>query len=136
MIMPILAVKDLEASITFYKHKLGFTHDFTMPGPDGKPNFAIVNLGDSAMIGLQLDARTEQRGNGVVFMVYLPDGIDIDQLYADVQARSAKIDTPIKTEYWGDRLFSLHDPDGYYVSLTKTVKQVSPEDIIRAGAQD
>ena len=136
MIMPILAVKDLDTSIAFYKDKLGFEHSFTMPGPDGKTRFAIVNLGQSVSIGLQLALMTEQRGHGVVFMVYLPDTVDIDQFYADVHARGVQVAVPIKTEYWGDRVFSLHDPDGYYLSMTKTVKQLSPEEIMAAGSQN
>jgi uncharacterized glyoxalase superfamily protein PhnB len=132
MIMPTVAVKDIEASIAFYVNKLGFTHGVTMPGPDGKPNFAIVDLGEAVHIGLQLDTATEHRGNGVVFMVYVADSTDIDAYYAQVQKNGAVIEEPIKTEYWGDRVFSLRDPDGYFLSLCKTVKAMSVDEIREA----
>ncbi len=131
MIMPVLAVKDLSASIAFYKDKLGFNHGMTMPGPDGAPNFAIVDLSPQAMFGLQLDANAPaQRGDGVIFMVYVNEATDIDAYYADVQSKGVTIVEPIKTEYWGDRIFSVKDPDGYYLTLTKTVKQMSMDEIV------
>ncbi len=133
MIMPILGVKDIEASIAFYRDNLGFNLGVTMPGADGKTNFAIVDLGGKVMIGLSLDHQTAQRGNGVVFMAYVPDEQNIDSYYDDVQKRGTAITTPIKTEYWGDRVFELKDPDGYLLSFCKTVKQMTPEEIVAAG---
>lgn len=135
MIMPIIAVRDIEASIAFYVNKLGFTHQFSMPGPDGKPSFAGVGLGTIVSFGLQPDTQTEHRGNGVSFMVYVADDTDIDEYFAKVQKNGAVIEQPITTEYWGDRLFSLRDPDGYLLSVCKTVKQMSVDEIA-AAAQD
>ncbi|MBL8165914.1 MAG: VOC family protein, partial [Anaerolineae bacterium] len=111
--------------------KLGFNHGMTMPGPDGAPNFAIVDLSPQAMFGLQLDANPPaHRGDGVIFMVYVNEATDIDAYYADVQSKGVTIVEPIKTEYWGDRIFSVKDPDGYYLTLTKTVKQMSMDEIV------
>jgi catechol 2,3-dioxygenase-like lactoylglutathione lyase family enzyme len=39
---PMLIVKDLDASSSFYRNVLGFQHIFTMPGPGGQP--ALVHL--------------------------------------------------------------------------------------------
>lgn len=137
MIMPILVVKDLDSSVKFYKDSLGFNHDVTMPGADGTLNFAIVSLNNNAVsIGLQLEAEPPaHRGDGVVFMVYVSNETDIDQYYADVQKRGVTIHQPIKTEYWGDRVFSVKDPDGYYLSLCKTVKQLSMDEIAQASQE-
>jgi PhnB protein len=123
MIMPILAVEDVDASVSFYTQKLGFNHDFSLPGPDGQNAFAGVTLG-KASFGLSRAKDLEHRGNGVAFMVYVTDETDLDGYYADVQARGTLIAEPIKTQYWGDRSFEVRDPDGYVLSLSKTVKQV------------
>jgi catechol 2,3-dioxygenase-like lactoylglutathione lyase family enzyme len=56
MIMPILAVKDVDASSAFYKDVLGFSHDFSMPGPDNQTSFAGVSLGKAAF-GLSLSRK-------------------------------------------------------------------------------
>lgn len=131
MIMPILAVKDVDASIAFYKDVLGFNHDFSMPGPDNKTSFAGVSLGKAAF-GLSLEPEAAKGGEGVVFMVYVADDADLDAYYAEVESRGAKIEQPIKDEYWGDRVFSLRDPSGYYLSMCKTVRQMSAEEIAAA----
>jgi PhnB protein len=135
MIMPILSVQDLEASIAFYTKTLGFEHTMTMPDNDGKPNFAIVTLGTDSTIGLQSDPAATERGRGVSFMVYVADSTDIDAYYADVQKHGAKVTQPLKTEYWGDRVFGLSDPDHFELMLCKTVQQLSPEEIVAAGTK-
>jgi uncharacterized glyoxalase superfamily protein PhnB len=119
MIVPVLSVKDVDASIAFYNEKLGFKTDMVLAGPDGVNAFAGVSLGNSTFM-LSL-AETPNAGQGVVFMIYIPEEADIDKVYADVQAKGVAIVEPLKTEYWGDRVFSIKDPDGFYLSVCKTV---------------
>ncbi len=133
MIMPILSVKDIEASIAFYRDMLGFNHDFTMPGPDGTPTFAGVSLGKAAF-GLDLQPQSAKGGEGVIFMVYVADDADLDAYYAQVQARGVKIEQEIKDEYWGDRVFGVRDNSGYYLNICKTVKQMSMDEIAKAAS--
>jgi PhnB protein len=135
MIMPILAVANVSDSIAFYQDKLGFSVGVNMPGDDGNPFFAIVDKGESAHIGLQLDSTAGERGKGVIFMVYVPEGTDMEAYYNEVQGNGATIAEPLKEEYWGDQLFSVTDPDGYYLSLCKTVKQMTPDEIAEAAKQ-
>ena len=132
MIMPVLAVKDVDASIAFYCDRLGFGHDFSVPGPDGVNMFAGVTLGQ-ASFGLNHDPENATGGKGVTFMVYVPDETDLDAYYGEVQAKGVKIVSEIKDEYWGDRVFVINDLDGYELCMCKTVKQVSPEEIAAAA---
>jgi len=124
MISPILNVKDIDASVMFYTDKLGFAHAFSLPGPDGKNAFAFVNLGSDVNLGLNQDATTAHPGDGVDFMIYLPEDTDIDQTFSEIQGRGVAIEAEIKTHYWGDRTFSVRDPDGYRLTFAKTVEQV------------
>lgn len=132
MIMPILAVKDVDTSVAFYRDVLGFNHDFSLPGPDNQTSFAGVSLGKAAF-GISLEPEAAKGGEGVVFMVYVADDQDLDAYYAEVQGRGAQIDQPIKDEYWGDRVFSLRDPTGYMLSICKTVRQMTMEEIAAAA---
>jgi uncharacterized glyoxalase superfamily protein PhnB len=127
MIVPVLSVKDVDISLAFYNEKLGFKTDLVFAGPDGVNAFAGVSLGNSTFM-LTL-AETPNVGQGVVFMIYLPDDGDIDKVYADVQAKGVAIVEAIKTEYWGDRVFSIKDPDGFYLSVCKTVHKPDVEHI-------
>jgi PhnB protein len=117
MIFPVLAVKDIDASVKFYTDKLGFKLDFNLAGPDGKNTTAALSLGEGNSMMLSSDAALQNRGQGVVLMIYLPDSKDINAYYQDTQAKGVSITQPIKDEYWGDRVFSLTDLDGYYLSF-------------------
>jgi PhnB protein len=121
MILPVLSVADVKASLKFYTEKLGFQQTMALDGPDGVVAFASVSLGQATFMLSR--AETENVGQGVVFMVYLPEDADIDEVYKDVQSKGVALEGEIKTEYWGDRTFSLKDPDGYFVSICKTVQE-------------
>jgi len=128
MIIPVLSVADVDASVNFYTEKLGFTREFAFPGPDGKNTFASVKLGEAhVMVGTDSDLKSV--GKGVEFMIYIPENADIDDYYAQTQARGVEIAKELKTAYWGDRVFTVNDPDGYVISLTKTVQNVPMEEI-------
>jgi uncharacterized glyoxalase superfamily protein PhnB len=130
MIAPILNVTDLDASVNFYTQKLGFKHDFSLPGPDGKNAFAFVSMGEGVAIGLSKDpVASKHRGEGVDLMIYIPDEVDIDTFYKDVNAKGITPETELKTQYWGDRTFSLHDPDGFRLTIAHTVEQPNMEDM-------
>jgi uncharacterized glyoxalase superfamily protein PhnB len=122
MIMPILNVKDVDASIAFYE-KLGFTKQMAMDGPDGVNAFAIITLGQA---NLALGRRPDDTRDRDVadFMVYLPEGGDLDGLYAAAKSRGIQIDEDIKTQYWGDRTFTVFDLDGYRITMSVTVHPV------------
>lgn len=127
MIMPILDVKDVDASVAFYTEKLGFKQDMLMPGPDGVNAFAFVSK-DNAIFGINL-AQQPTVGASVDFMVYLPEGTDIEAVYAEMQAKGITIVDELKQQYWGDKTFSMHDPDGYRVTLCITVHQADMEHV-------
>lgn len=127
MILPILSVSDVDASLAFYKEKLGFEERMSMPGPDGITTFAGIALG-KAQIMLSR-AETEHKGQGVVFMVYVPEGTSIDTVYQEVKDRGVTIVEELKTEYWGDRIFTVHDPDGYNITMCEEVEPIDMEHV-------
>ncbi|MBX3118633.1 MAG: VOC family protein [Fimbriimonadaceae bacterium] len=135
MIIPILAVESVEASSAFYTHNLGFSELFNMPGEDGSAMFAMVSSGPGVNVGLSKQPGLANKGVGAVFMLYVSEETDIDAYYEEVKSRGTAIEKEIGDEFWGDRTFSVKDPDGYYVSLCKTVKQVSIEAIQSGGTQ-
>src|SRR6478735_5718811 len=134
MVLPILAVSDISKSLHFYTTVLAWETVFTMPGEDGKESFAMVSMGDGVKFGLSAMDAPNPKGQGVVFMCYTADDADIDAYYEACRSRGANVALEIHTEYWGDRCFAVSDPDGYYVKICKTVKQMSPEDIVTASS--
>jgi uncharacterized glyoxalase superfamily protein PhnB len=121
IVLPILAVKNYDASLKFYTDKLGFVSTLTMQGREGPNTFGFVNNGE-VQIGLSQDSSDlTGRGNGVTLMLYPPAGFDIDSYYNQVKSAGIPITEELKTELWGDRLFSIKDLDGYYLTFCKTV---------------
>jgi uncharacterized glyoxalase superfamily protein PhnB len=132
----MLDVRDVDASVKFYADKLGFQHQFSMAGPEGETIFAMVGLGPAIVIGFGRNTATEQRGQGVMFMLYVPDDVDLDRHYESVKDKGVAIVEEIGDRYWGDRTYSIKDPDGYLLSFARTVKQMTPEEIqAMQGAQ-
>ena len=125
MILPILDVKDVDASLAFYTQALGFAQQMATPGPDGVNAFAFVRRGN-AMIGLN---RTENPkvGAGADLMVYVGENDDLEALYNSVKGQGIQTETEIKLQYWGDQTFSLLDPDGYRITMCKQVHETDLE---------
>ncbi len=128
MIMPVLWVKDVDASIAFY-NKLGFTTQMVLAGPAGKNVFGIVELGENNL-GISTDDNppASKVGAGVQFMIYLPDSTKIDDHYAASIAAGLEAKN-LGTAYWGDRIYDVYDPDGYWITISQTVEQANMEKV-------
>ena len=127
MISAIIAVRDVDASIAFYTQKLGFVSDGTVTSTDGKTLYGNARLGEDIQFMFNgfpdplLALGT--RGLGVEFHVALPAHIDIDSLYARFGEQGVEIVARIREEYWGERRFTIVDPDGYFLSFVRQVGQ-------------
>jgi len=127
MILPIFSVKDVAQSIAFYE-KLGFTKDMAFPGPDGVLTFAFVKMGAGTDTVIGLSRVSDPPATPYVdFMVYPAEGLELDAYYQKVKALGVPIAEEIKTRYWGDRTFTVVDPDGYRIVMTETVHQADPD---------
>lgn len=129
MVFPVLAVEDIQTSLKFYTEELAFDTAFVLPGPDGSPIYANVTHGSGVNILLSLQPGVADKGRGVVFMLYMPEGKQIDAYYEEVQGRGVTIETPIADQYWGDRTFAVLDPDGFHLIFAQTNRQVPMEEI-------
>lgn len=132
MILPMIAVRDYDASVKFYTEQLGFTSVMTMKGPDGKNLFGFVTL-NGTQIGMGIDAaltdtQAKYLGTGVDLMIY-PDSFDIDAYYEQVKSKGIIPTKELKTEYWGDRVFTVLDLDGYNLTFGKTIQTIPLDEI-------
>jgi PhnB protein len=140
MLSPALMVKDMEKSIEFYTQTLGFENTFQMPDPAGNLIHANLVWKDvhimlgPASPGLPPEAMS-YLGSGVDFYIQVEKDDDIDQYYAMVKEKGANIVEDIKDQFWGDRNFSIKDPDGYRLTFAKTIREVSSEEMMDAMKQ-
>ena len=128
-LQPILQVADMEASIAFYRDVLGFSVNLTVPDDSGELVHAELSRNGAALMlgpasGLSEAARS-LLGAGVT--LYITDNDDdIDAFYQRVRAAGARIVDPIQDQEWGDRTFTVQDPDGYHLMFAKNVRPFEP----------
>lgn len=105
--MPILKVKDVEASARFYVDGLGFNLAGTWQSEDGIPNFAIVVL-DHITIGLTF---SEAINSDVSWSAYLY--VEDIEVYSDqISGNGVKISRLLVEQPYGCKDFEIEDPDG------------------------
>jgi len=117
---PSLTVNDLAKSLAFYEGGLGFiVGDRWMDGDvlrgvmlkAGASEFAISQ--DDWKMG-----RDRKKGDG--FRVWLNTAQDLDAIAARVKAKGfALTEEPADQAAWGVRTFSLDDPDGFHLTLSR-----------------
>ena len=72
------------------------------------------------------------RGTGVDFYILGDKDDDIDQFYAMLKEKGINIVKEIENQFWGDRTFSIKDPDGYQLTFAKNIREVSPEEMMES----
>jgi len=124
-VIPSLRFRDLPAAITFYTDVLGFTLD---RGDPTEPNVAITR-GDArlmlesatAFYSPAYNAAIEQRlGSTAPNSLYI-EAEDLDDLHTKVNAASAPILDPLAERPWGQREFTLADPEGNWLTFWKAL---------------
>ncbi|MEZ5291979.1 MAG: VOC family protein [Vicinamibacterales bacterium] len=110
-VMPIIAVPSVDAVRAFYVDTLGFTHVMGMVGKDGQLDFCTVMLGAASIMFSRSQDPAPPAGHQPV-EIYL-EVADVDALHAALAARGVPISDPLVLQWWGDRTFKVHDPNGY-----------------------
>lgn len=114
---PVLVVKDLETSASFYQNTLGFKHIFTMPG--------LVHLRWTKYADLLIatprdeNELPEPKGVGISLNFNLFDRFsgDIDAFAKQAHESCANVTGPID-QPWNVREVTVIDPDGYELIFT------------------
>ena len=126
-VVPNFWLEAVEPLRDFYMEKLGFKHMMGIVGKDGKLDFAIVTL-DRALLmmgrpqGAAEGVKVADASRPIELYVYVKD---VDTYYALVREK-VRIDSPLQTQWWGDRNFSVKDPCGYTLWFGQTVGQLQP----------
>ncbi len=129
---PYLTVSNAEASLAFYEKAFGFTPENTMPGPDGKIVHAGMNYQGAAIImfapegawgGTCKTPAHSQTEPSISLYVYCEN---VDALAARAKEAGAEVLSEPEDMFWGDRMASLRDPDGYVWSFATKVGEFDP----------
>ncbi|MEM9177165.1 MAG: VOC family protein [Myxococcota bacterium] len=112
-LQPVFQVRDVAASLAWYRDKLGFTIDFV----EGDPPVHARIVGDptyaAPTVHLRFEPLQSERAPFAGAEVWLHVDHSIDVLYDRYLERGVKIVLPIEDKPWGLRQFVVEDPDGY-----------------------
>jgi PhnB protein len=134
---PNLVVRDCAKAIDFYKKALGAQETARMPSPDGKKIWhAELKIGDS--IVFVNDEMPEQGRPApsasnpvpVTMWLYVPDADAAFKRAVDAGAKSMMEPADM---FWGDRCAGVTDPYGYLWSFATHKKDLTQEEMRRAG---
>ncbi len=126
-ITPNLIVRDLAASLAFYRDVLGF--GITMSVPDAPPyvfaglerDGVPVFLNDVKAAAADFPAMAATPPGGTCTMFFIVT--DVDGLHAAVAPRATVV-MPLKTQFYGMREFAVTDPDGHVITFAERVAEV------------
>jgi catechol 2,3-dioxygenase-like lactoylglutathione lyase family enzyme len=122
---PVLHVKDVDASISFYVDLLGFTSPWLYE-EDGRARVAQVDRQACALI-LANNLAPEKIGKGVMFISLNADPeiqvAALDALHADLVAKGVQA----KKGLWGYRLLVVDDLDGNQLLFNYPSEATSPK---------
>ncbi len=136
-VTPQLVFQDASKAIAFYEKVFGAKEVVRMPGPGGKIWHAELQLGDSKIFVMDAmmpgtEPPTMEHPSPASIAVYVPD---VDVTFKKAVDAGVKVLRPPTDEFWGDRGAGLIDPFGYGWYVATHVRDVSADEMRRAGQE-
>jgi len=128
----MLTVTDVKAAAAFYQKALGFTKRGIMNGPDGKAVHAELTLrGSTLMLSPEMPhmgARSAKNLGASPTTLYLLTE-NADKLVAKAVKLGATAKGPVMDMFWGDRVGTLVDPEGYMWMVATHKAEPTPKEM-------
>ena len=129
-IIPRLICRDVDAEIVFCCRAFGAVESVRRPGPDGKVGHAMLLFGP-AMLMLEAEwptlpsrAPNPDGSSPVVIYLYVED---VDATVERAIAAGATLVVPVSTQFFGDRLGWIRDPEGHMWTIATRVEETSED---------
>ncbi len=137
-VTPTLTISGASDAIEFYKKAFDAKEVYRFPGPDGKSIMhAEIRIGDSAIMLCDempemgcLSPKSTGGPSGAIYL-YVDD---VDSVFSKAVSVGAQPMMPIMDGFWGDRIGVLVDPFGHRWTVATRKKEMSIEEIQKAGA--
>ena len=138
-VTPNITITDCAKAIEFYKRAFGAEELDRFMAPDGKAVWhAALKIGNSAvfmadeMPGMSPPAPGPGRPSPVRLWLYVKD---CDTAFKRAVDAGAKAAVQPEDMFWGDRCCALKDPFGYEWTLATHIKDMTKEEMRRAGEE-
>ena len=123
---PNLVVRDVAASMEFYRSVLGFQTTITVPEQPPFVFGAVTNgsveifFNDRQAVLAEYPALGARPAGGALTLFIEIEGIE--DLFKKVQQHGVKITMPMKEQFYGMREFAMEDPEGWVITFPKESK--------------
>ena len=118
-VSPSFTVGDLQKSIAWYQDVLGLVVKDRWEW-DGKLMGVEMRAGTvTVMLGQDDWKKGRDRVKGEGFRMFCETTQDVDRLADQIKARGGTLSQEPRDESWGARVFSVEDPDGFKISISK-----------------
>src|SRR5919206_3968630 len=140
-VSPHLVVGDGAAAIDFYLKAFKAVEAGRVPGPDGKPVHAALQInGSTVLLNDDFPEYNDGKSSTPTALGGTPVTIhltvtDVDSKFQQAVDAGATVLHPLEDQFWGDRYGIVRDPFGHQWSLGQPVREVSPEEIAEAMKQ-
>jgi len=137
-VTPYLIVRGAARALDFYTSVFGATEIDRMPTPDGKIAHAEIRIGDSPVMLAdefpEMGALSPESigGSPITLHVYVEH---VDAVFDKAIGGGARVDRPVKDQFYGDRAGSFVDPFGHKWNVATHVEDVSPEEMEKRAQQ-
>jgi uncharacterized glyoxalase superfamily protein PhnB len=122
---PNLVVRDVAASMEFYRSVLGFQPAITVPeqapyvfGSVTSGNVEIF-FNDQKAVAAEYPALGARPIGGALTLFI--EVVGIEEVLAAVEKSKAKITMPLKDQFYGMREFAFEDPEGWVVTIAQRI---------------
>lgn len=116
---PSFTVDDIERSLVWYRDVMGFAVGKRW---EEKGELLGVELGAGRVVFMisQDDwNKGRHRVKGAGFRIFCETDQDVDRLAEGIKARGGSLEHEPRDEEWGARAFSVRDPDGFRITISK-----------------
>ena len=133
-VTPYLIVRRAAEALEFYKSAFGASEKVRMPAPGGRIGHAEIVIGSSHIMLAdehpEMGAYAPQGGAippvGIVLYVK-----DVDKVFERAVSGGARVERPVKNQFYGDRAGTLIDPYGHCWHIHAHIEDVSPSEMQR-----
>jgi uncharacterized glyoxalase superfamily protein PhnB len=119
---PNLVVRDVQASLDFYRKVLGLEVGFTVPETSPYVFGSVTNITVEVFFNEQKTVAAEYPNLAKTIGGSLTLYMEVDSLQAvleRVQQANAKITMPVTEQFYGMKEFAFEDPDGYTITIAE-----------------
>ena len=122
---PNLVVRDVAASMAFYRSTLGFQSAITVPDQPPYVFGSVTNgaveifFNDQKAVAEDYPPLGAKPIGGALTLFIEVEGIE--EVLAKVQASKAKVVMPLKTQFYGMREFGFEDLEGWIVTIAERI---------------